>query len=89
VAVDIHIVFGGGWPMFGSVLASGAGGTAVGGIGGLLIVLFAIVCYFIPTLVALGRGVPNTGSVVVINFFLGWTFIGWVVALAMAMRSRP
>jgi hypothetical protein len=29
------------------------------------------------------------GSVVVINIFLGWTFIGWVVALAMAARSVP
>jgi hypothetical protein len=32
--------------------------------------------------------VPNLGSVAVINTFLGWTFIGWVVALAMAARSR-
>jgi hypothetical protein len=26
--------------------------------------------------------------VVVINVLLGWTFIGWVVALAMAARSK-
>ena len=25
----------------------------------------------------------------VVNLFLGWTFIGWVVALAMAARSVP
>ena len=24
------------------------------------------------------------GGVLVVNFFLGWTFVGWVVALAMA-----
>ena len=24
-----------------------------------------------------------------VNFFLGWTLIGWVVALAMAIRSVP
>jgi len=29
------------------------------------------------------------GSVLVINLFLGWTFIGWVVAMAIAARSRP
>jgi hypothetical protein len=66
-----------------------SGGSVAGGIGGLVIVLLAIVCYFIPTIVALMRDVPNSGSVAVINFFLGWTFLGWVVALAMAMRSRP
>jgi hypothetical protein len=56
--------------------------------GWLVFVIFAIAWYFIPTIVALMRDVPDSGSVVVINVFLGWTFIGWVVALAMAMRSR-
>jgi apolipoprotein N-acyltransferase len=73
--------------MTGHVLASDPG-AVVDDIGTLLIVLFAIVCSFIPTLVAVLRRVPNTDSVVVINLFLGWTFIGWVVALAMAMQSR-
>jgi hypothetical protein len=40
-----------------------------------------------PTIIAVPRKVPNVGSVVVINLFLGSTFIGWVVA--MAARSRP
>ena len=46
----------------------------------LVVVLFliAFVCYWIPTIVAAVRHVPNMASVVVINFFLGWTFIGWV-----------
>jgi multisubunit Na+/H+ antiporter MnhG subunit len=43
--------------------------------------------YFLPTIVAVSREVTNQGSVVVINFFLGWTLIGWVVALAMACRT--
>ncbi|MGH9196652.1 MAG: superinfection immunity protein, partial [Acidimicrobiia bacterium] len=43
--------------------------------------------YLIPSLVAAIRKVPNAGSVFVINLFLGWTLIGWVVALAMAARS--
>jgi Zn-dependent protease with chaperone function len=43
--------------------------------------------YMLPTLIAAGRKVPNVGSILVINLFLGWTFIGWVVALAMAARS--
>jgi hypothetical protein len=54
---------------------------------GLAVVL--LVLYFVPLIVAMLRHVPNVGSVAVINLFLGWTVIGWVVALAMAARSRP
>jgi hypothetical protein len=55
----------------------------------LVVVLLVIVVYFAPTILAALRTVPNVGSILVINFFLGWTFIGWVVALAMAARSHP
>jgi hypothetical protein len=51
--------------------------------------LVLAVLYFLPTLIAFLCKVPNRGSVAVINIFLGWTFIGWVVALAMAARSVP
>ncbi len=71
--------------MTGHVLASS---SVLGGIGGLVFIIFSIACYFIPTIVAMIRGIPNAGSVAVINFFLGWTFIGWVVALAMAVAGR-
>jgi len=45
--------------------------------------------YFAPSIVAAIRKLPNQGSLFVINLFLGWTFIGWVVALAMAARTLP
>jgi T4 superinfection immunity protein len=54
---------------------------------GTLLVVLAL--YFIPLVVAMVRKVPNAGSVAVINIFLGWTLIGWVVALAMAARTVP
>ncbi|MFB7917695.1 superinfection immunity protein [Streptomyces sp. NPDC056061] len=53
----------------------------------LILAVVGIAVYFVPFFIALGRGV-NTGSVFVVNFFLGWTFIGWVVALAMSMGAR-
>jgi len=43
----------------------------------------------VPTIVGSDRKVPNIGSIVAINVVLGWTLIGWVVALAMALRSVP
>jgi hypothetical protein len=50
---------------------------------------FIVGVYFTPTILGAVRRVPNIGSIIVINFFLGWTFIGWVVALAMAARTVP
>jgi hypothetical protein len=52
-----------------------------------LIVLLAI--YVLPSVVAASRQVPNVGSVIVIDLLLGWTLIGWVVAMAMAVRTVP
>jgi hypothetical protein len=68
--------------------ASSRGGSALGG--GILLVILVVggAFYFLPTIIAMLRKVPNIGSVVVINLFLGWTFIGWIVALAMACRSQ-
>jgi len=43
--------------------------------------------YLLPVLLAWARHVPDVGSVAVINILLGWTLAGWVVALALALRS--
>lgn len=49
-----------------------------------------VLLYFVPTIVALWREMPNKGSAIIVNIFLGWTLIGWVVALAMACgRKNP
>lgn len=44
-----------------------------------------LLAYFIPTFVA---NKSRQGSVFVVNLAFGWTFIGWWVALFMAVRSR-
>ena len=58
----------------------------------VLMVLFSVAGfagYWVPSIVAVARRVPNVGSVIVIDLLLGWTVVGWVVAMAMACRSRP
>lgn len=40
--------------------------------------------YFLPTIVAACRNRRNGVSIAVVNLFLGWTCIGWVVAMAWA-----
>lgn len=66
-----------------------AAGTSAGAtILGIVLVLAALVMYWLPTIIAAIRHVPHIGSVAVVDAFLGWTVIGWVVALSMACRSR-
>ena len=55
----------------------------------IFLILLAVGVYLLPTIVAVFRKVVNVGSVAVINILLGWTFVGWVTAMAMAARSNP
>jgi hypothetical protein len=69
-----------------------AGTASQGGeAGSVLLALWlgvlAIGAYFLPTIIATSRKHHNVGTIAVVNFFLGWTFIGWVVALAIAASA--
>jgi hypothetical protein len=58
------------------------------GSAGLILLILVAIPYFIPSIVAISRGMHNKGSIIVVNVFLGWTLIGWVVALAMACGGK-
>jgi putative effector of murein hydrolase LrgA (UPF0299 family) len=47
--------------------------------------------YFVPTIVAVVRkvSIPDIIFVFVINLVGGWTVLGWVVALVIAVRAVP
>jgi len=47
---------------------------------------FGFVLYFLPSILALARSKRDTVSIFVLNFLLGWTAIGWVVALVWALK---
>ena len=53
--------------------------------------LLLTAAYWAPSFVAWRRHIPAKVQVVLINLFLGWTLVGWVVALVWAFRpvSRP
>jgi len=44
--------------------------------------------YLLPWMVAALRGTSHHWSVFWVNLLLGWTVVGWVVALVMAMRAH-
>lgn len=68
-------------------MTSAATNTAPGDGTVAFIVIAALCIYFFPTIVAILRRV-HVGQVVVINLFLGWTFIGWVSALVAACATK-
>ena len=51
--------------------------------------LIALAFYFLPTIIANSRNVHSRGGILMLNLFLGWTFIGWVVALNWALTAAP
>ena len=47
---------------------------------------FSFVTYFLPSIIALARNKRDIVAIVLLNFFLGWSVIGWVVALIWAVK---
>lgn len=54
----------------------------------LAIAIAAIALYFVPSLVAASRKHNNSGAIAVLNIFLGWTVLGWIVALIWSMTDN-
>jgi hypothetical protein len=45
------------------------------------------VMYFLPSIIALARSKRDLLAIFLLNFFLGWSVIGWIVALVWAAKS--
>jgi hypothetical protein len=44
--------------------------------------------YFLPFAIAFNKKRANSGAIFALNLFLGWSLIGWVVALVWAMKDE-
>jgi hypothetical protein len=55
---------------------------------GLILALFLIALYFVPSIVAEVRHHNNKLAIKVVNFFLGWTVAGWLVALVWSCTDN-
>jgi hypothetical protein len=47
---------------------------------------FGFVMYFLPSIIGLARNKRDIAAIILLNFFLGWSVIGWVVALIWAVK---
>ncbi len=50
-------------------------------------ILFIVLIYFLPFIVAIARKHLDSTAIFVLNLFLGWTFIGCVIALIWAVKK--
>jgi hypothetical protein len=48
---------------------------------------FGFVMYFLPTIIAAIRSKRDTLAIFLLNLFLGWSVIGWIVALIWAAKN--
>ena len=49
--------------------------------------LLLLILYFVPSMVACHRHHHNANAILLTNLFLGWTVLGWVVALVWAATA--
>jgi uncharacterized membrane protein YhaH (DUF805 family) len=47
------------------------------------------IAYLLPTIVGALRRRKDLGRIVIVNMLLGWTFIGWCVALLWSLGLDP
>ena len=57
----------------------------------IVMTLLIFVGYFLPTFIALIRRYNDSLGIMTLNILLGWTFVGWVVALIWSLKkpTRP
>lgn len=55
---------------------------------GWILFFIAVAIYFIPSDAAYRRKHNNFKAILVLNIFLGWTFLGWVLALIWAYTDN-
>ena len=54
----------------------------------LLLLPFGAI-HFLPTIIASLRHGRSVIPIFLLNLFLGWTVIGWIIALIWALRNEP
>jgi hypothetical protein len=54
----------------------------------ILAIIIALVSgfYLLPTAVAIWQNHPQTMPIFLVNLLLGWTVVGWIIALVWSLR---
>lgn len=49
--------------------------------------LILLALYLLPTIIAMSRRHLNAGAILALNLLLGWTLLGWVLALVWSLTN--
>jgi len=55
----------------------------------LLVYTGLALLYIAPAMIASSRGARSQGGIVAVNLLLGWTIVGWWIAIIWALAARP
>jgi hypothetical protein len=50
--------------------------------------ILLIIIYFVPAIVAIIRHTRNVTGILLLNILVGWTFVGWIIALVWSFRDE-
>ena len=54
---------------------------------GIIALAVSAVVYFLPTIIALKRNTSNKTAAILVDIFLGWSFVGWIIALVLSLTG--
>ena len=70
-------------------------GEKIDDFGGIVLILGGIIggalglaFYFLPSIIGFRKNQPNKVSILLLNLFLGWSLVGWVVSLVWATKKE-
>jgi len=56
----------------------------------IALAVVALALYFVPSFIAVNKNKRNKNAIFALNLLLGWTFVGWVVALVWSLiKDEP
>jgi uncharacterized membrane protein YqaE (UPF0057 family) len=55
--------------------------------GDFILVIIILGVYFLPVLIGMKK--RNASAIFALNFLLGWTLLGWIIALVWALTVDP
>lgn len=59
----------------------------MGVITGIILLILAVLFYLLPALIAAGRHHHNWVAILALNILLGWTLLGWILALVWSVTA--
>ncbi len=50
--------------------------------------ILLFILYFLPSILAISKHKKNNSAIFIVNFFLGWTLVGWMIALIWSLEDE-